>query len=78
MHNHANLRRATDLENEMSFGSSPSDIIILVKFCKEMYRKCRDAAGEYDEISREVRGVSYNVSKPILGPARVPRSTTRY
>jgi hypothetical protein len=41
----------------MSFGASPSDIIIVVTFCKALYRKCRDAGGEYDEISREVRGM---------------------
>jgi hypothetical protein len=40
----------------MSFGASPSDIIIVVTFCRALYRKCRDAGGEYDEISREVRG----------------------
>lgn len=39
----------------MSFGASPSDIITVVTFCKALYRKCRDAGGEYDEISREVR-----------------------
>lgn len=43
----------------MSFGASPSDIIIVVTFCKALYRKCRDAGGEYDEISREVRGMCY-------------------
>ncbi|KAJ8068643.1 hypothetical protein OCU04_002345 [Sclerotinia nivalis] len=41
----------------MSFGESPSDIIIVVAFCRELYRKCRAAGGEYDEISREVRGL---------------------
>ena len=41
----------------MSFGASPSDIIIVVTFCKALYRKCRSAGGEYDEISREVRGL---------------------
>ncbi|KAG9240486.1 hypothetical protein BJ878DRAFT_403372, partial [Calycina marina] len=41
----------------MSFGASPSDIIIVVKFCKSLYRKCRTAGGEYDEISREVRNL---------------------
>lgn len=41
----------------MSFGTSPSDIIIVVTFCRELYRKCRSAGGEYDEISREVRGL---------------------
>ena len=41
----------------MSFGASPSDIIIVVKFCKSLYRKCKTAGGEYEEISREVRGL---------------------
>ncbi|QSZ35449.1 hypothetical protein DSL72_008319 [Monilinia vaccinii-corymbosi] len=41
----------------MSFGASPSDLIIAVTFCRELYRKCRSAGGEYDEISREVRGL---------------------
>ncbi|ESZ96134.1 hypothetical protein SBOR_3485 [Sclerotinia borealis F-4128] len=41
----------------MSFGASPSDIIIVVTFCRELYRKCRSAGGEYDETSREVRGL---------------------
>lgn len=29
----------------------------MVTFCKALYRKCRSAGGEYDEISREVRGL---------------------
>lgn len=41
----------------MSFGISPSDLIIVVTFCRTLYRRCRDAGGEYDEISREVRGL---------------------
>lgn len=41
----------------MSFGASPSDIIVVVTFCKALYRKCRSAGGEYDEISREVRAL---------------------
>ncbi len=44
----------------MSFGTSPSDVDIVVAFCKALYRKCRevkDAGGEYDEISHEVRGM---------------------
>jgi hypothetical protein len=45
------------LNHAMGFGASPSDIIIVVTFCRELYRKCRDAGGEYDEISREVRGM---------------------
>ncbi|CAD6440159.1 2791c622-aff8-4e39-aaf0-0d036e68079a [Sclerotinia trifoliorum] len=41
----------------MSFGESPSDIITVVAFCGELYRKCRAAGGEYDETTREVRGL---------------------
>jgi hypothetical protein len=47
----------------MSFGASPSDTIIVVTFCKALYRKCRDAGGEYDEISRDVRGKHIQGSK---------------
>jgi hypothetical protein len=55
----------------MSFGASPSDIIIVVTFCKALYRKCRDAGGEYDEISREVRGMQ--VSEFLFAlPRRIP------
>ena len=41
----------------MSFGASPSDIIIVVAFARKLYRQCRNAGGEYLEISREVRGL---------------------
>lgn len=41
----------------MSFGASPSDIIIVVTFARRLYRSCRNAGGEYLEISREVRGL---------------------
>ena len=41
----------------MSFGASPSDIIIVVAFARKLYRQCRDAGGEYLEVSREVRGL---------------------
>lgn len=43
--------------HEMSFGASPSDVIIVVAFCRALHRKCRDAGGEYDEIRDEVRGM---------------------
>ncbi|KAH8812077.1 hypothetical protein F5884DRAFT_784305 [Xylogone sp. PMI_703] len=39
----------------MNFGAS--DIIIVITFARTLYRSCRDAGGEYDEISREVRGL---------------------
>lgn len=48
----------------MSFGASPSDIIIVITSCRELYRRCRSAGGEYDEISREVRGL-HNVLKHL-------------
>lgn len=41
----------------MSFGASPSDIIIVVTFARRLYKQCRNAGGEYLEISREVRGL---------------------
>ncbi len=43
--------------HEMSFGASPPDVIVVVRFCRALYRKCEDTGGEYDEISREVRGM---------------------
>ncbi len=41
----------------MSFGASPSDIIIVVTFARRLYRQCKTAGDEYLEISREVRGL---------------------
>jgi hypothetical protein len=41
----------------MSFGASPSDIIIVVTFARRLYKQCKNAGGEYLEISREVRGL---------------------
>lgn len=58
----------------MSFGASPSDIIIVVTFCKNLYRKCRDAGGEYDEISREVRGL-HTVLRHLKYEVEDPDST---
>jgi hypothetical protein len=43
----------------MNSGASPVDITIVVTFCGGLYRKCRDAGGEYNEISHEVQGVYY-------------------
>ncbi|TVY33075.1 hypothetical protein LSUB1_G008435, partial [Lachnellula subtilissima] len=57
----------------MSFGASPSDIIIVVAFCKNLYRKCRDAGGEYDEISREVRGL-HTVLRHLKYEVEAPES----
>jgi hypothetical protein len=41
----------------MSFGASPADILAVVTLCKSLYRECRAAGGEYDEISHEVRSL---------------------
>jgi hypothetical protein len=41
----------------MSFGASPVDIIAVVNRCKTLYRECRSAGGEYNEISHEVRNL---------------------
>lgn len=57
----------------MSFGASPSDIIIVVTFCKTLYRKCRSAGGEYDEISREVRGL-HTVLRHLKYEVEAPES----
>ena len=57
----------------MSFGASPSDIIIVVTFCKALYRSCRSAGGEYDEISREVRGL-HTVLRHLKYEVEVPES----
>lgn len=57
----------------MSFGASPSDIIIVVTFCRALYRKCRDAGGEYDEISREVRGL-HTVLRHLKYEVEAPES----
>jgi hypothetical protein len=57
----------------MSFGASPSDIIIVVNFCKALYRKCRSAGGEYDEISREVRGL-HTVLRHLKYEVEAPES----
>ncbi|TVY35489.1 hypothetical protein LOCC1_G006371 [Lachnellula occidentalis] len=57
----------------MSFGASPSDIIAVVAFCKILYRKCKDAGGEYDEISREVKGL-YTVLRHLKYEVQAPDS----
>ncbi|RDL39608.1 uncharacterized protein BP5553_03948 [Venustampulla echinocandica] len=57
----------------MGFGASPSDIRILVASCKTVYRKCRDAGGDYDEISREVKGV-HTVLRHLKYETQAPES----
>jgi hypothetical protein len=44
-----------------------------VTFCKNLYRKCRDAGGEYDEISREVRGL-HTVLRHLKYEVEAPES----
>jgi hypothetical protein len=39
----------------MRFGSSPTDVPIVVSYARRLYRACKAAGGEYVEISREVR-----------------------
>ncbi|KAH8767676.1 hypothetical protein BGZ57DRAFT_732038, partial [Hyaloscypha finlandica] len=57
----------------MSFGASPSDVIIVVAFCRALHRKCRDAGGEYDEIRDEVRGL-HTVLRHLKYEAEAPES----
>jgi hypothetical protein len=57
----------------MSFGASPSDIIIVVTFARRLYRQCRNAGGEYLEISREVRGL-HTVLKHLKYEVEAPES----
>lgn len=57
----------------MSFGASPSDIIIVVTFARRLYRQCRNAGGEYLEISREVRGL-HTVLKHLKYEVEDPES----
>ncbi|CAG8957121.1 hypothetical protein HYFRA_00009322 [Hymenoscyphus fraxineus] len=58
----------------MSSGVSPAaDIIIVATFCKNLYRKCRDASGEYDEISREVKNL-FTVLRHLKYEVNAPES----
>ncbi|RDW94785.1 hypothetical protein BP5796_00548 [Coleophoma crateriformis] len=57
----------------MSFGASPSDIIIVVTFCRALYRRCKEAGGEYLEISREVRGL-HTVLRHLKYEVQAPES----
>ncbi|KAL3423255.1 hypothetical protein PVAG01_05002 [Phlyctema vagabunda] len=57
----------------MSFGASPADIAAVVKFCRACYRKCKQASGEYLEISREVRGL-HTVLRHLKYEAEAPES----
>jgi hypothetical protein len=58
----------------MSFGASPSDIIIVVTFARRLYRQCKNAGGEYLEISREVRGL-HTVLRHLKYEVEAPEST---
>jgi hypothetical protein len=57
----------------MSFGASPSDIIIVVTFARRLYRQCKNAGSEYLEISREVRGL-HTVLKLLKSEVEAPES----
>ncbi|KAI9734414.1 MAG: hypothetical protein M1818_006802 [Claussenomyces sp. TS43310] len=57
----------------MSFGGSPSDIIIVVTFCRRLYKQCKTAGGEYLEISREVRGL-HTVLRHLKYEVKAPES----
>jgi hypothetical protein len=57
----------------MSFGASPADIIAVVTLCKTLYRECRAAGGEYDEISHEVRSL-HTVLRHLKYEVEVPAS----
>ena len=63
----------SDSENRAVFGSTLSDIIIVVTFAKSIYRRCRDAGGEYAEMSREVRGL-YTVLRHLKYEVEAPES----
>lgn len=45
----------------------------MVTFCKALYRKCRSAGGEYDEISREVRDL-HTVLRHLKYEVEAPES----
>lgn len=66
-------QRPTKSNIEMSFGASPSDIIIVVTFCRALYRRCKEAGGEYLEISREVRGL-HTVLRHLKYEVEAPES----
>src|SRR6516162_5672289 len=57
----------------MSFGDSPSDIVTVKTFARKLYRQCRNAGGEYIEISREVRGL-HTVLKHLKYEVEAPES----
>lgn len=62
----------------MSFGTSSSDVDTVVAFCRALYRKCRDAGGEYDEISHEVRGMRLDISISLISFQQVSGSRIQY
>ena len=57
----------------MTFGASPSDIVIVVTICRALYRQCKEAGGEYLEISREVRGL-HTVLRHLKYEVEAPES----
>lgn len=44
-----------DANTRVPFGSALSDVQLVVTFARSIYRRCRDAEGQYDEICHEVR-----------------------
>jgi len=42
----------------MSFGYSVGDLITTSQLCWAVYRACRGAAGEYEEMSAELKYIS--------------------
>lgn len=57
----SNIERG--MRNEMSVGTS-SDIRKVSVLCRDVYRKCREAGAEYEEIRREVKGL-YGVVREL-------------
>lgn len=48
---------ANDAKAPDNSGQLSSDITNAVTFCRTLCRRCREAGGDYDEVSREVRGM---------------------
>lgn len=61
----------------MSFGESPSDIVQAKTLSRKLYRQCKNAGGEYVEISREVRGL-HTVLKHLKYEVEAPESVLNH
>ncbi len=57
----------------MSFGFSISDFISLTQLARDVYKRCRDARGEYRDISRDVESL-YLVLRKVKDEAERPDS----